>query len=142
MHPDTVCDPDLRPSAITLNHLLQRRTTQDGQWTHLVRQPETYRCCVTDHREAADLYRAVWRYVDCGISVMERRLSPIARMSVEIHLAAHQLASSRQAERSLLHTLLDAINVDLRQLVQHNRMSEAAFTCFVLRPTGQATQTY
>lgn len=91
------------------------------------------------------MYRAVWRYVDCGISVMERRLSPITRMSVEVHLAAHQLASSRQAEKSLLHTLLDAMNVDLHPLVQNNRLSDAALTCFVLHPPkqeGRATQTY
>jgi hypothetical protein len=61
---------DFRPSAITLNNLLKRHTTGSKHWTHLVKQPDTYRCCITDMQESGELYRAVWRYVDQGLSVM------------------------------------------------------------------------
>ena len=141
MRPET----EMRPSSIVLNHLLQRKATHTSHWTHLVRQPDTVRCCITDHQEAGELYRAVWRYADCGLSVMERRLSPITRVSIEVRLASHQLLASRMAENSFLHAILDMVLVDLRQLVSTHGLSQAALTGFILRPPRQArsaTQQY
>ena len=104
---------ELRPSAITLNHLLQRTSCSTGNWTHLVKQPDVYRCSVTDIQAAGELYRAVWRYADAGLGVMERRLSPITRLSLEVCLGSHQLVATRQAEKDLIRCILDAVLLDL-----------------------------
>ena len=45
-------EAELRPSAIALNNLLQRKLTGDNDWTHLVKSPDTYRCCVTEEQAA------------------------------------------------------------------------------------------
>ena len=124
---------ELRPSAITLNHLLQRTSCSTGNWTHLVKQPDVYRCSVTDIQAAGELYRAVWRYADAGLGVMERRLSPITRLSLEVCLGSHQLVATRQAEQDLIRCILDAVLVDLRDIVTLNRLPPQALVCFVLR---------
>ena len=127
------CQTELRPSTIVLNNLLRRNCTGSGEWTHLVKQPDAFRCCVTDIEAAGELYRAVWRYTDVGLSVMERRLSPVTRMSIEIILGAHQLVASRQAERDLIRCVMEVLLVDLRDMVSRNRLPSSALTSFILR---------
>lgn len=79
---------DFRPSIITLNSLLKRKATGSKHWTHMVKKPDTYRCCITDIQEAGELYRAVWRYVDQGLAVMEPDCFSVTRRSRLSHNGA------------------------------------------------------
>ena len=136
-------EPDMAPSAVQLITLLQHTTSGSTEWTHLVKQPETMRCCIVDPKAAGDLYRAVWRYGDSAISVMERRLSPLTRLSVEVRLGTHQLVASRTSELDLIVTFMRTVRVDLQGVVSYNRLPECALTCFVLRdPRSEVVQRY
>ena len=126
---------EMRPSVLVLNNLLRRNSIGSGEWTHLVKQPDSFRCSITDHEQAGELYRAVWRYTEVGLSVMERRLSPVTRISIEVVLGAHQLVASRPAERDLIRAVLEVLMVDLRDTVSCNHLDAASLTCFILRTT-------
>ena len=97
-----------------------------------------FRCSVTDAGDAAELYRAVWRYTDSGLSVMERRLSPVSRMSVELILGAHHLLVTPTAERSFIRSVWDVVAPNLLDVVNRNHLPSAALTAFVLRPPPTA----
>ena len=139
-------DDTVRPSGVVLNHLLQRSGSGVGNWTHLVKRPDVFRCNVTDIRDAGELWRgirvhadpsahrAVWRYADSGLSVMERRLSPIARIAIEVRLPAHSVISTVIAERSFIRQLLAVVSVNLKDICTRNGVPQDALTAFVLRP--------
>jgi hypothetical protein len=125
----------VRPSEVILSDILRRGETGGNGWTHLVRSPGPFRCSITDHAAAGELYRSVWRYAESGMSVMERRLSPITRCSLSLRLSPGHMPSSRLAEREFVRLAVKTVVDDLRDALR-TQVSPAALFCLVLRPRG------
>ena len=128
---------DAQPSEVVLSDILRRGETSGGEWTHLVRRPDTYRCCVTQPQDAKDLYRTVWRYAQAGLCVMERRLSPVTRCSIAIEIHPHHLPATRLAEQDLVRRAAGVITADLRDSLG-TQLPARAFACLVLCPATTA----
>lgn len=128
-------EPTVRPSDVILSDVLRRGETAGNNWTHLVREPGPFRCQVTDMQAAGELYRAVWRYADAGLCVMERRLSPITRCSIALRLSAGHLPASYRAQREFVRLAVRTITSDLRDAL-HTQLPASALFCVVLMPHG------
>ena len=121
---------EMRRSGVTL--ALQAARTAGSDWTHLLRHPDCFRARLTVHDDIRTVYGNVWRYAHEGISVMERRLSSITRLSVSFKFVDMPLANGDH-ERQFVTDCARRI----RDAVAHGTdgIPPAALVCFVLRQT-------
>jgi hypothetical protein len=119
---------------LTLTTTLLNLRTSGDDWTHLVREPETFRSRLTDRKDAQAVYDTTWRYVQDGLSVMERRLSPVTRLSVAFRFTSGVLVARGAAEDQFIAACARALQEAIRDSPgAEPPLPPQALSCFALR---------